>query len=85
MENQYKKMKTKMKSAKNLRQFLQGIQFFVKAKGIQINVFAPSKLIVKESKLRPNFQLDIESFRLAVNFFNDYQNSGLLLKINLSL
>ena len=43
MENQFKKMKTKMYSAKNLRQFLQGIQFCIRAKGLQVNIFVPSK------------------------------------------
>jgi len=30
MENQFKKMQTKMKSSKNLRGFLQGMQFYIK-------------------------------------------------------
>ena len=44
--HQLEKMHTRMKSSKNMRGFLQGIQLIMKFKGVKINLFAPSKMII---------------------------------------
>jgi hypothetical protein len=44
--NQLESMHKKMKSSKNLRGFLQGIQLILKFKGLKVNIFAPSKMVV---------------------------------------
>lgn len=47
IQNQWKKMKAKMNSSKALRGFLQGCQFCAKFKGLKLNIYAPSRLILK--------------------------------------
>ena len=73
------------KSSRNLRGFLQGMQLYVLAKGIKINVFAPSRLIIKQKKIKPNFCLDVDNFSIFLNLINDYQNECLVVKLNTSL
>ena len=76
-----------MKSSKNLRGFLQGMQFYFKQKGFKINVygFAQERIIIKDNYIRPNFTLDVEGFNIFVNCFNDYQNMQLIVKLSMNL
>lgn len=73
------------KSARNLRAFLQGMQFYVMAKGLKVSIFAPSRLIIKNRQIKPNFCFEVDNFNIFLNMINDYQNEMLVVKINTSL
>lgn len=62
-----------MNSNKNLRTFLQGIQFYLKAKGFKLHVYAPSpeNRIIKSNCLQPNVILDVDGFNLYLSCYND--------------
>jgi hypothetical protein len=47
LEKQLKKMRINMTSSKNLRMFLQGMQLYLMVKGVKLNVYAPSRMIIK--------------------------------------
>ena len=64
-------MKAKMNSSKNLRAFLQGCQFCAKLKGFKLNIYAPSRLILKGTQLKPNFSFDIEGINTFITCIND--------------
>ena len=53
-----------MNSSKNLRGFLQGIQFCLRAKGVKINVFSPTRSLVRDGKITPNFSIDLDGYNL---------------------
>ena len=69
--NQLMKMKKKMNSAKNMRQFLQGIQLYVRVKGLKLNVFSPSRQIIFNRKIKPNFSLDVDGFNMFLSCLDD--------------
>ena len=71
IQNQWKKMKAKMNSSKNLRGFLQGCQFCAKFKGFKLNLYAPSRLILKGNQLKPNFSFDVEGVNTFITCIND--------------
>ena len=52
---------------------------------MKINVFAPSKLIIRQKRVKPNFCMDVENFSIFLNLINDYQNECLVVKLNTSL
>ena len=83
---QFNRLRKNMNSNKNLRNFLQGIQFFIKAKGLKISLYAPSEdnRIVKGGQLQPNLVLDIDGFNLYLSLFNDITTSSLVMKLNMS-
>ena len=54
-------------------------------KGLKLNVFAPSRYIVKQDVVQPNFWLDVDTFNLFVSFFNDQLNRSLIVQTNMSL
>ena len=87
LEDHFKKLNTKMNSAASLRQFLQGVQFAVRIKGVQLNIFSPTKEIIdgRTGKAQPNFQFDLDGLSLFLECINDYQNMALLVKLNLKL
>jgi hypothetical protein len=70
-------MKKNMNSNKNLRSFLQGMQFYFKAKGIKVLLFAPSSenKIIKNSMLQPNLTVDIDGFVIFLRLFNNIMTS----------
>ena len=84
-QDQFKSLGKKMKSAKNLRLFLNGVQLFVRCKGFKLNLYSPSRTIIKSKKVTPNFSLDVDGFGIFLNFLNDYQMSALIVKLNISL
>lgn len=71
---QFEKMQKKMMSAKNLRNFLQGIQLYVKFKGVKLNVFSPIRMVVKNQQMRPNLSFDLDGFNLFLTCLDDYRN-----------
>ena len=77
--------KTLARSARNLRAFLQGMQLYVLAKGIKVSVFAPSRLIIKNREIKPNFCFEVDNFNIFLNLINDYQSEQLVVKINTTL
>lgn len=58
--------KKNMRSSKNLRQFLQGIQFLMKFKGLKLNVYSPNRQVIRNRTIHPNFSLDVDGFNLLV-------------------
>jgi len=52
---------------------------------MKLNVFAPSKMIIMNRAIHPNFCLDVDDINLGVNFINDYQNSQLAVRVTTSL
>lgn len=72
MKDQFKALGKKMKSQKNLRMFLNGVQVFVRGKGFKLNLFSPSRTIIKSKKVTPNFTVDVDGFGVFLNFLNDY-------------
>jgi hypothetical protein len=45
---------------------MQGIQIYFRLKGFKLNVYAPSRQIVKQKKTKPNFALDVDGFNLSL-------------------
>ena len=79
-------MKKGINSNQNMRQFLQGVQFFFKAKGLKLGIYScPSLHIVRDGLVRPNFLLDVDGWNLFLNFNNDQYNKSFVVKLNLSL
>jgi hypothetical protein len=79
-------MKKSINSNQNMRQFLQGVQFFFKAKGFKLGIYSsPSLHIVRDGFVRPNFLLDVDEWNLFLNFNNDQYNKTFVAKLNLSL
>lgn len=71
MADQFKSLGKKMKSQKNLRQFLNGVQLFVRCKGFKLNLYSPSRTIIKSRKIGPNFSVDVDGFGIFLNFLSD--------------
>ena len=63
-----------MNSSRNLRGFLMGCQFCAKFKGMKLNVYAPSRMIIKGNQLKPNFSLDVEGINTFITCINDEVN-----------
>lgn len=74
-----------MSSSKNLRSFLQGIQFYMQIKGLKVNVYSPSRQVIVNKKIKPNFTLDVDGLNLCLKFINDLNNQQLLVSLNMSL
>ena len=85
MADQFKQLGKKMKSQKNTRMFLNGVQIFIRGKGFKLNLFSPSRTIIKSKKITPNFSVDVDGFGIFLNFLNDFQNAALVVKLNVSL
>lgn len=85
VQEHFKSLKTQIKSAKNLRAFLQGIQFIMQIKGLQLNIFTTHKAITYNEQPRPNFVFDLDNLILVVNCLNEGADNRLLVKVNLSL
>ena len=85
IEKQFKKMKVNMNSSRNLRGFLQGMQFYLMVKGFKLNLYSPSRLIIKNKKMKPNFEFDMEGFNIFTNCINVYQNKSLQVKLSIFL
>jgi hypothetical protein len=86
MNRQYESLKVQMKSIKNLRRFLVGVQLLIKFEGLQLNVYAPTQLIYdKTRRMQPNFQLDVHDFGIFIFFPDDPTSLGLTPHINIRL
>jgi len=72
MKDQFHALGKKMKSMKNVRLFLNGVQLFVRCKGFKLNLYSPSRTIIKSKKVTPNFSLDVDGFGIFLNFLNDW-------------
>ena len=84
-QDQFRSLGKKMKSMKNIRLFLNGVQLFVRCKGFKLNLYSPSRTIIKSKKVSPNFSLDVDGFGIFLNFLNDLQTSCLIVKLNVAL
>lgn len=85
MADQFKSLGKKMKSQKNLRMFLNGVQVFVRCKGFKLNLYSPSRTIIKGRKVGPNFSVDVDGFGVFLNFLSDMQQGALVAKLSVSL
>ena len=74
-----------MDSAKNLRKFLQGMQFSLKARGLRLNVYTDSNEIIKDKQVIPNFTFDIENFVFGINCQSQPALNNLAIKMHISL
>ena len=50
------------------------VQFFLRVKGMKLNVYAPSRCIVANKSHKPNFSFDFDGFNIFLNCLNDMQN-----------
>ena len=74
-----------MKSNKNKRKFLQGIQVHMRVHGMRINVYTQTYGVVINRVIQPNFLFDIDSLNMALNCINDNIQERLIVNTNLSL
>lgn len=74
-----------MSSQKNLRGFLQGVQFCLNVKGLRINVYDDRRKIMKNDLIKPNFSFDLDNFNLRVVFYNDQMARCLRVKLEMAL
>ena len=61
------------------------MQFYLMVKGFKLNLYAPSRMIIKNKMMKPNFSFDMEGFNIFTNCINDYQNEALQVKFNIYL
>jgi len=54
-------------------------------KGLKLNIFAPSRMMIKGNQLKPNFSFDVEGINTFVTCINDEANLALIVKTNFSM
>ena len=64
-------MSMTIKSNKNMRKFLQGVQLHVRIYGLRMNVYTNTNSVVINRVIQPNFLFDVDSLNIAVNCIND--------------
>ena len=84
MQNQLMKLTTKMNSAKNLRNFLGGVQLHLVAQGLVVQVFA-LKQILKGGKPVPNFIVDVDNFSMSIECYNEALKKNLAVLYSLKM
>lgn len=58
---------------------------FVRCKGFKLNLYSPSRTIIKGRKVGPNFSVDVDGFGIFLNFLSDMQQGALVAKLSISL
>ena len=79
IQHQWKKMTSQIKSNKNKRKFLQGVQFHVRIYGLRVNIYTQNNSVVINRVVQPNFLFDIDSFNIALNCINDNVQNRLIV------
>ena len=64
-------MSMTIKSNKNMRKFLQGVQLHVRIYGLRMNVYTNTNCVMINKVIQPNFLFDVDSLNVAVNCIND--------------
>lgn len=78
-------MSAQVKSNKNLRKFLQGVQLHVRIYGIRVNIYTQKNPVIINRVIQPNFLFDVDSLNIAVNCINDNVQERLIVNQQLSL
>lgn len=78
-------MSDQVKSNKNLRKFLQGVQLHIRIHGLRVNIYTENNAILVNRVLQPNFLFDVDSLNIAANCINDNVQQRLIVNQNLSL
>ena len=74
-----------IKSNKNLRKFLQGIQLHVRIYGLRVNVYTSSIVVMINKQIQPNIMFDLDTINFALNCINAEDQQRLIINQQLSL